>query len=281
MARTATRTATRSASAHTGTGTGTARSGPARGVRTAAVAAAVLVAVAGLAACGASAGDDEDPDHRTFALQGRTLTIDSDDSALDIVAADTHRAGEVRVTRWFRGSVVVGGTPEVTWSLRDDRLRLRLKCSGLLTDCAAGHRVEVPRGVAVEVEDGDGSVRARGFRDPLSVRTADGSVHVTDSTGPLDLRTADGSMRAEVSSRTVRAETQDGSVSLALGVVPDLVRGRSADGSVTIAVPRAAYRVTTGAQDGGVDVSVPRDDTSSHVIAARTEDGRITVRTAN
>lgn len=256
-----------------------ARTVPARAV---AVAGAVAVLFAGVAACGASAGDDKDPEHRSFALAGRTLTVDSDDSALEIVAAEGHRAGTVEVTRWFQGSVTVGAEPEVTWSMKDDRLVLREKCSGMIADCSTRHRIEVPRGVTVKVEDGDGNVRARGFRDALSIRTGDGSVHVTDSSGPLDLETGDGSVRvSDVSSRRVRAKTGDGSVRLELGTVPDLVETRSGDGSVTIELPRATYDVTTETGDGAVDVSVPRDDTSRHEVAARTGDGKVTVRTAN
>lgn len=245
------------------------------------LAAGAVVLVAGVSACGASAGDDKDPDQRSFALEGKTLTIDSDDSALEIVAAADNKAGQIDVTRWFQGTVALGKDPKVTWSMKDDTLKLRMKCTGVIADCAAKHRIEVPRGVAVKVEDGDGSVRARGFEDPLSIRTGDGSVHVTDSSGPLVLKTGDGSVRAEVSSRDVRSETGDGSVHLELGAVPDRVESRSGDGSVTIDVPEATYKVTTQTGDGGVDVSVPRADSSSHVITARTGDGKVTVRTAN
>ncbi|MGX5209506.1 DUF4097 family beta strand repeat-containing protein [Streptomyces violaceus] len=258
--------------------TGTTRTASARAI---AVAGAVAVLVAGLSACGASAGDDTDPDHRSFGVQGRTLTVDSDDSALEIVAADQNPAGKIEVTRWFQGSVVVGKDPKATWSMRDDRLVLRLKCSGVVVDCSAKHRIEVPRGITVKVQDDDGSVRARGFRDPLSIRTRDGSVRVTDTTGPLELRTGDGSIRAEVSSRDIRTHTGDGSARLEIGVVPDRVESRSGDGSVTIALPEATYRVATQTGDGGVDVSVPRDESSSHVVSARTGDGKVTVRTAN
>ncbi|MEU0737850.1 DUF4097 family beta strand repeat-containing protein [Streptomyces sp. NPDC006134] len=254
-----------------------ARTVPARAV---AVAGAVVVLVAGLGAC-ASPGDDEDPDRRSFPLSGRTLTIDSDDSALEIVAADGNEPGRVRVTRWFSGSVTLGEAPKVSWKMEDDRLVLRMHCSGFVADCAARHRIEVPRGVAVKVDDKDGSVRARGFRDALSIRTADGSVRVTDSTGPLVLRSDDGSVRAEVSSRRVEARTRDGSVRLELGAVPDLVDARSDDGSVTVGLPRGTYKVSTHTDDGSVDVSVPRDDSSPHVVNARTADGKVTVRTAN
>ncbi|MFJ3664823.1 DUF4097 family beta strand repeat-containing protein [Streptomyces sp. NPDC090106] len=244
------------------------------------LAAGAVVLIAAVSACGASAGDDKDPDERTFALRGDTLTVDSDDSALEIVASDGVKAGTVEVTRWFQGTVAIGRDPEVTWSMDGDRLKLRMKCSGVVADCAAKHRIEVPRGVAVKVEDGDGSVRASGFEEALTISTGDGSVRVTDSSGPLDLRTGDGSVRADVTSREVRTRTGDGSVHVALGVVPDKVESTSGDGSVTVELPRAAYRVSTDTGDGGVHVSVPRDASSPHVISARTGDGGITVRLA-
>lgn len=251
-------------------------------VRAVAAVGVVVALVGGLAACGASAGDDKEPEHRSFALEGRTLTVDSDDSALEIIAADGNEAGTVEVTRWFQGTVAIGSDPKVTWSMEDDRLVLREKCSGMIANCSTKHRIEVPRGITVKVKDGDGSVRARGFRDPLSVQTGDGSVRVTDSSGPLDLRTGDGSVRVwGVSSRTVQARTGDGSIRLELGTVPDLVETRSGDGSVTVELPRATYDVTTETGDGAVDVSVPRDNTSPHEVSARTGDGKVTVRTAN
>ncbi|MFK0018491.1 DUF4097 family beta strand repeat-containing protein [Streptomyces sp. NPDC090798] len=250
--------------------------------RTVAVAGAAVALVATVAGCGASAGDDRHPEQRAFALHGRTLTVDSDDSALELVVAESAEADKVQVTRWFQGHVVVGGDPRVTWAMKDDRLTLRMKCSGMVADCSARHRIVVPRGVAVKVVDGDGSVRAAGFKEALGIRTSDGSVRVTNSSGALDLRTADGSIHAlGIDSRRVRVQSSDGSVQLELGVVPDLVEARSQDGSLTIGLPHDTYRVTAESGDGSVRVSVPRDPASSHVVSAHANDGSITVRTAN
>ncbi|MET8137914.1 DUF4097 family beta strand repeat-containing protein [Streptomyces sp. NPDC005251] len=277
MTRTRTRSATRNRT-HSAV-----RAVRATRTRAAAVSGVVLAVVVGATACGAAAGDDKHPEQRSFGLHGRTLTVDSDDSALDLVVSDSAKAGEVQVTRWFQGHVTLGGDPRVTWAMEDgDRLVLRMKCSGVVADCSARHRIVVPRGVAVKVEDGDGSVSAQGFEEALSIRTADGSVRVSDSSGALDLRSGDGSIRAVgVDARSVRARTEDGSVRLELGSVPDLVDSRSGDGSVSIVLPRATYRVTAGSGDGSVQVDVPRDDSSSHRVSAHTGDGKITVRTAN
>ncbi|WP_128381031.1 DUF4097 family beta strand repeat-containing protein [Streptomyces cavernae] len=275
-----------------------------RGVAVGGVVAAVVLLAAGCA----GAEDDEHPDRKSFALQGRTLTVDSDDSALELVAADVK---EVRVTRWFSGEVVVGDDPKVTWKVDGDRLVLRKKCSGMIANCSLKHRIEVPRGIAVKVENGDGSVTARGFRTAVDVHSGDGSVRVTESSGPLNLRTDDGSVRVDeasgpltlrtgdgsirasgIEARRVKASTGDGSVHLELGVVPDLVESQTKDGSISIALPRDAqgsakgsgevsYRVSAESNDGSVDVSVPRADDSPHVVSARTGDGKITVKSAN
>ncbi|MFD9905594.1 DUF4097 family beta strand repeat-containing protein [Streptomyces sp. NPDC059063] len=247
-------------------------------------------AVFGLvAACGANAEDDSDPEHRSFALPGRTLTVDSDDSALDVEVADDD-AEDVRVTRWFDGRTVLGGEPKVTWKMTGDRLTFRVKCSGVITNCSAKHRVVVPRGTAVTVLNADGSVTASGFDTALKVRSNDGSVTVKDSSGPLDVHSSDGSVKTVgVTSKRVAVDSSDGSVRLDLDAVPDRVQVRSKDGSVTVGLPvkkgdgggAVAYRVETESVDGGADVSVPRDDRSPHRVFAHSVDGNITVRGAN
>ncbi|WP_344820757.1 hypothetical protein, partial [Actinoplanes cyaneus] len=167
--------------------------------RVAALGGAVVVLLATVTACGSSAEEDRSPEHRSFALRGHTLTVDADDSALEIVAG-SHRAGGIRVTQWFTGSVLVGEAPRATWEMRDgNRLVLRTKCRGFLPDCDARHRIEVPHGVTVKVEDENGRVRARGFKDALDIRTRNGSVHVTDTSGPLVLHSDNDSVRGEVS----------------------------------------------------------------------------------
>lgn len=253
-----------------------------RGRRGGLAAVGVGVVAVGLLAsgCGNSADEDKEPETRSFAIDGRTLTVDSDDSALELVVGDVD---QVQVTRWFKADVAIGKDPDITWSMeKDDTLKLRVQCSGVVADCSAKHRIVVPRGVALTVKDQDGSVRATGFEEALDIRASDGSVRVQDVSGPLTLRTADGSVHASgIDSRRVEVNTQDGSARLDFASVPDRVSARGQDGSLTIGLPHAEYRVTTGAQDGSVDVSVPRDNSSSHVVSAHTQDGKVTVRTAN
>ena len=172
--------------------------------------------------CGASAGDDKDPENRSFALSGRTLTVDSDDSALELVApTDVGQGpghpvvpGQGHDRRGPRGDLGDEGRP----------LKLRMNCSGVVADCAAKHRIEVPRGVAVTVKDDDGSVRARRLQGGAEHPHGDGSVRVRTPAGPLTLRTDDGSVQATgIDSKRVNVNTKDGSVRLELAAVPDQV----------------------------------------------------------
>ncbi|MEU2714863.1 DUF4097 family beta strand repeat-containing protein [Streptomyces sp. NPDC007205] len=270
-------------------------------VRAAVLALGTGVLVTGLSACGASAGDDKHPDHRSFALHGRTLTVDTDNAAIELVAARGNKQGDkqaskqaneqgdkqgdkadaVRVTRWFDGSVAIGSGPTLSWSLDGDRLVLREHCSGLFADCSARYRVEVPSGIGVRVVDGSGDVRASGFTAALGIRTSNGDVHVTDSSGPLDLQSDNGAVRAEVTSRRVRAEDSNGAVDLELGAVPDTVDAHSDNGAVTVTLPRSEYHVTAESDNGAVSVGVSQRDRSPHRVTADSANGKVTVRNPN
>ncbi|MBC9712563.1 DUF4097 family beta strand repeat protein [Streptomyces sp. TRM66268-LWL] len=245
-------------------------------IRSSLVTAGALAGALVIVGC-SDVSKDKDPETREFALQGRELTIDSDDSALDVVAADVE---DVRVTRWFDGHAVVGDA-EVSWRMVDGkRLELRVKCEGVVTSCDASHRVEVPRKVAVTVDNEDGRVNATGFGTALKIRSQDGRIVVKDASGPLDVESKDGSFEAVgVASRDIRAHVRDGRVRLALTEVPDRIDVRSKDGSMEIGLPEAAYKVDADAQDGSVEVDVERDASSPHVVSAVSQDGRIRVHT--
>ncbi|WP_405560756.1 DUF4097 family beta strand repeat-containing protein [Streptomyces sp. NBC_01180] len=241
---------------------------------------AVLVSVA-LTGCGADPSDAP-AEHKSFALSGKTLTIHTDDSAVELVPADVK---SVQVTRRVDGWVFVGSGPEASWSMRDDTLSLKLKCSAVISNCSARHQIKVPRGVSVIVKDDNGSVTAAGFDTPLKLRSANGKVTVRDSSGALDLNSDNGTINAEgVSSRQVTADSNNGEVRLSLTTVPDRVQSVSDNGSIEIALPKKpglAYKVVTHSSNGSTKVGVPTDDASRHSVTARSDNGRIIVRSAN
>lgn len=241
---------------------------------------AVLVSVA-LTGCG-SDPSDAPAEHKSFALSGRTLTVHTDNSAVELVPADVK---SVQVTRHVDGWVFVGNGPDPSWSMKDDTLTLKLKCSALVSSCSARHRIEVPRGVSVVLRDDNGSVTATGFAAALKLRSANGRVTVRDSSGALDLSSNNGAINADgISSRQVTADSDNGGVRLSLAAVPDRVKSVSNNGAIEIALPKKpglAYKVETRSGNGSTEVGVPTDDASRHSVTAHSDNGRITVRSTN
>ncbi|MFJ3707277.1 MULTISPECIES: DUF4097 family beta strand repeat-containing protein [unclassified Streptomyces] len=241
---------------------------------------AVLVSVA-LTGCGADASSAP-VEHKSFPLSGKTLTIESDNSTIELVPADVKK---VEVSRRVDGWVLVGSGPNASWSMKNDRLTLKLKCSGLVNNCEARHQIKVPRGVAVTVQDDNGSVTASGFDTALKLRSDNGKVTVKDSSGALDLHSDNGQINGDaLSSRSISADSSNGQVRLSLAAVPDRVDSGSDNGSIRITLPKkpgVSYKVDARSHNGRVRVSVPKNDASGHTVRAHSSNGEVTVRSAN
>ncbi|MFJ6710005.1 DUF4097 family beta strand repeat-containing protein [Streptomyces sp. RKAG290] len=241
---------------------------------------AVLVALA-LTGCGSTDTDDAPAEHKSFPLSGKTLTIDAGHTTLELVPADVK---EVEVTRRVDGWVVFGSGPEPQWKMQDGTLTLKVECDALISDCASEHQVKVPRGVAVTVRGDNGKVVASGFDTALSLHAGNGKVTVRDTSGPLVLESNNGGIVAEgISGSSVKAESNNGSVRLRFAAVPELVDTVSDNGAVTIELPdgSTSYAVSTEADNGNTSVEVPRSEDSAHVVKARSNNGEVTVRSAN
>ncbi|MFF8956191.1 DUF4097 family beta strand repeat-containing protein [Streptomyces sp. NPDC014894] len=226
---------------------------------------------------------DEAPvERKAFALDGERLTIDSDNSFVEVVAADVKK---VEVSRQVDGWVFLGSGPEASWKMSKDRLVLRMDCSGVASDCRARQTVKVPRGVAVTVLDDNGGVTASGFGTPLRIESDNGDVTVRDTTGALELLTDNGKVTTErVAAKTLKARSDNGDVRIGLkdGAVPERLETVSDNGGIRIELPSAGapYAVTAKSDNGSVDVDVPTDDASSHVVTARSDNGSVKVRAA-
>ncbi|MEV4426710.1 DUF4097 family beta strand repeat-containing protein [Streptomyces sp. R-07] len=239
------------------------------------------VAVLVLAGCGGAADAEGAPvERKSFAFGGDALTVDSDNSELVITPADIH---DVRVERQVDGWVFMGSGPEASWKLVDGRLTLRVECDGVSASCGAVHRIQVPRGVAVTVEDDNGGVTAEGFDTPLKVRSDNGDVRVRKATAALDLGSGNGEVLVEdsVTSPEVAVRSDNGDVRITLGAVPRKVDVVTDNGDVTVTVPKAEYAASGASDNGDVRLDVPRREGSGHVVSLRSDNGDLLARTVN
>ncbi|WP_069173112.1 DUF4097 family beta strand repeat-containing protein [Streptomyces griseus] len=251
--------------------------------RTTALAAAggTLLLVAGLSGCGSADVEDAPREHKSFAFSGKTLTIASENSSLELVPADVDR---IEVTRRVDGWVVFGSGPDPVWTLDGDTLTLRVTCRAVINNCASHHQVKVPRGLSLSVDGDNGEITASGFTTPLTLSSSNGAVRVRDSEGPLNLESDNGSVVAErVSGASVIARSDNGTIDLSFTRAPKLVDTSSDNGRVTVDLPSGTgpYAVSASADNGDVSVDVPRSDTSPRVVKARSDNGEVTVRSAN
>ncbi|MFC8824442.1 DUF4097 family beta strand repeat-containing protein [Streptomyces sp. NPDC057137] len=252
-----------------------------RRARTLVAAGGAVLAVVAVSGCGSADADEAPVEKRSFAFSGKTLTIASGNTSIDLVPADVK---DVEVTRQVDGWVMFGSGPDPVWKLKESTLTLDVKCKALVNNCESRHQVKVPRDMAVKVRNDNGSVRADGFDTDLNLRSDNGSVDVRNSSGKLDLFSDNGKVTTDgVSSTSVRARSDNGAVRLRLTSVPDKVDTFSDNGSVTIDLPKSdtSYAVTAKSDNGSVDVDVPTDDDSGHVVKARSDNGKVTVRSAN
>ncbi|MFI6652922.1 DUF4097 family beta strand repeat-containing protein [Streptomyces sp. NPDC050529] len=241
--------------------------------------AVLLVGV--LSGCGSTDVEGAPAEHKSFAYSGKALTIDAENSTVEVVPADVER---IEVTRKVDGWVVLGSGPDPVWKLEGDTLTLRVKCDAMISDCGAQHQVKVPRGLALTVDADNGKVTASGFGTPLKLFSDNGGVVVRDVTGPLELKSDNGSVRGErISAASVVARSDNGSVKLDFTRVPDLVDTVSDNGGITLDLPagKDRYAVSASADNGHVSVKVPRSDDSPHAVKAHSDNGEVTVRSAN
>ncbi|GAA3489681.1 MULTISPECIES: DUF4097 family beta strand repeat-containing protein [Streptomyces] len=239
---------------------------------------AVLVALS-VSGCGGADVMDAPVEKKSFAFSGRTLTVAGHDSGLTLVPADVQ---QIEVERQVDGWALLGSGPEPVWELRGDTLDLKVKCSGIATNCQARHSVKVPRGVTVNVESDNGRVEAAGFTTDMAVTTDNGEIAVKDMSGRLNLKTSNGEIVGErLAARSVTARTDNGTVEMGFAATPDLVDGGSDNGSIRLTLPKATYKVDVETGNGEARVDVPKAETSSHVVKLRTDNGEVTVRSAN
>ncbi|RLV08561.1 hypothetical protein CTZ27_07150 [Streptomyces griseocarneus] len=253
---------------------------PRRTARTTLLVGGVLLAGVALTGCGSANADDADPEHKAFALSGQELTVDSDNSELELVPGE---GKDVKVTRQFSGWTV-GGSSSASWEMEGHTLKLRQHCSGIVKQCESKHRIEVPRGVKVTVQDDNGGIQASGFDQDLKVRSSNGPIRVKDSSGALDLSSSNGSVTATGnSSPRVKAHSSNGNVAVALTKVPDSVEATNNNGNVKIELPgtpRVPYAVDAHSDNGTAKVDVPTDNTSKHSVTGRSNNGNVRVVTA-
>jgi hypothetical protein len=194
----------------------------------------------------------------TFAVTEpvQKLVVAAEAGDVKVVATDAARVTVHRTTHW------VTSEPKPTNTVSGGILRLADDCGGLTPlRCESGYRIEVPRGVAIEVRADSGDVDVRGV------------------TGAVDLESDSGDVSGhELTGARLRATSDSGDVRLGLMASPVSVEARSDSGDVDLELPHGEYALDAHTDSGDTSVhGIVRYDRASNAIKARSDSGDVTV----
>jgi DUF4097 and DUF4098 domain-containing protein YvlB len=134
--------------------------------------------------------------------------------------------------------------------------------------------VRMPKDGDLQVQTGDGSIKASDLSGNIDLHTGDGSLNVSSLSGVLRLRTGDGAIEGTSLDGKCEAVSGDGHIRL-VGRF-DVLRAKSGDGRIEVDALRgsrvdSSWNISSG--DGSVEVALPTDLATE--IDASTGDGHI------
>ena len=172
--------------------------------------------------------------------------------------------------------------PVVVQAWHGDTLQVRAVCPGRdpFEDCQESLVVQVPAGVAVQVDVGSGSVSAQGLTSPLHLAATSGAFMLADVRGPVWASVTSGSMTAQgLGSARLHASAGSGALALNFATPPQLLALTVGSGSASVFVPAGTrYRVSVRARGGAVHLQPGLGGgTSAQVIRAAVGSGSLEV----
>jgi DUF4097 and DUF4098 domain-containing protein YvlB len=200
------------------------------------------------------------------------------------------QVGQVRVRGSARPDVVltrrrhgVFGRAHVGAHARNGVLTLSSSCPRLDLACAVRQEVQVPAGVAVDIQVGSGPVDVRGLHAPARVRTRSGGANILNVTGPVEVSTGNGGVKLQRVTGATRVRTRVGPVTLKQ--VTGAVSVRTGQGDVFLDDVHGQLDAATGGEGDvlGTRLAVDALATSTQAgvvdVAFATAVDRLDVRT--
>ncbi|MFI7125372.1 DUF4097 family beta strand repeat-containing protein [Nonomuraea sp. NPDC050153] len=227
-------------------------------MKTIAIAGGLLASALMLTGCGmASIAGPSSEETSSYEVTDKVARLQVKSGAGDTEVTETGGSA-VRVTetlRW-RGD----DKPKPQHGVEGDALRLSYDCPSSLGSCSVDYKIEIPKGLTVDLDNGSGNVTLRGLTGELGVRVG---------SGDLDA--------AELAGKKVVAEAGSGNVELKYTAVPDSAVLKAGSGDIVLRVPDGAYDVDTQVGSGDTDISVRKDGSSPHKISLEVGSGNVTV----
>ncbi|RVX38163.1 putative adhesin [Nonomuraea polychroma] len=227
-------------------------------MKTIAIAGGLLASAVLLTGCGL--GDIAGPtnqDTTSYEVTDKVTKLQLESGAGDTVVTETDGAA-VRVVeklRW-RGD----DKPKPEHKVEGGVLLVTYDCPSNWGSCSVDYEIEVPKGLAVDLDSGSGNITLRALTGDIDVHVGSGDVDATDLAG-----------------KKVVAEAGSGNVELKYTTAPASAQLKAGSGDIVLNVPDGAYDVRTDTGSGDETVSVKNDGSSPNKISLTAGSGNVSV----
>ncbi|MEV8635702.1 DUF4097 family beta strand repeat-containing protein [Streptosporangium sp. NPDC051023] len=195
-------------------------------------------------------------DTATYQITDKVATVNVTTRSGDIVITETGGSA-IQVVEMLRWS---DERPKTDHKVDGDTLSASYDCPGSWGSCRVDYKIEVPKGMQVELKAGSGDITLNSLTGPINASTGSGDVN-----------------GAGLAGKKVFTKTGSGDAELKYTVVPDSVEMRTGSGIATVYLPDGPYDVKTQVNSGDKKVSVRNDASSPHKVVMNAGSGDINV----
>ncbi|WP_043640625.1 DUF4097 family beta strand repeat-containing protein [Nonomuraea candida] len=231
-------------------------------MKTIAIAGGLLASALLLTGCGglASIAGPASQDTASYQVTDKVTKLQLKSGAGEAVITETG-GSSVRVveTLHWRG----GDKPQPEHKVEGEVLFLSYDCPDNWGSCSVNYKIEVPKGLALDLDTGSGN---------LTLRSLTGDVQVSVGSGDVDA--------AGLAGRKLTATAGSGNIELDYTAAPAVATLETGSGDITLKVPDGPYAVKTEVGTGDVVVKVKKDDSAPNRISLTAGSGDITVSPA-
>ncbi|MEV5555536.1 DUF4097 family beta strand repeat-containing protein [Nonomuraea wenchangensis] len=224
--------------------------------------AGVLGLAASAAGCGIAGPDSQA--RTSYEVPGDVtgLRVQVDSGTVELTGVDRRTVRVTERLAWRKHK------PETSHEVRGGTLNLEHECPSTFgvgaigVECEVSYRVEVPKGVRVEVTSDSGDLTLSGLS---------GEVRVSSDSGTIQ---ADG-----LAGGRVTARSDSGDVALAFTGQPDEVTTENDSGHTVVRVPAGPYRVVAKTDSGDKRITADNDASAPRSIKVSSDSGDLEVLT--
>ncbi|MEV0148938.1 MULTISPECIES: DUF4097 family beta strand repeat-containing protein [unclassified Nonomuraea] len=222
-----------------------------------AIASGLLASAMLLTGCGLDAiGNPKNQETGTYQVKDKVQQLHLRSGNGDVTVTESN-AAYVSVTETLYWS---NDKPRAGHKVEGDTLSVYYDCQSSWGSCGVNYKVEIPKGLRVNLDAGSGDLTLRSL------------------TGPVDLKAGSGDIAGNgLGGKKLFAETGSGDIDLKYAVAPDSVELSVGSGNAALTVPDETYDVYTKVDSGDASISVKDDNSSPRKISLTAGSGDVTV----